>query len=109
MGTHPILPIDIIEANYLLPPPEMPLTSTDLIARQAITLQKRHAQLTNIQAKVYAACVQATTRFKKEHLRNIEDFDFKPGDLVLIRNTAIEKSLNRKMHARYLGPLIVLA
>ena len=28
---------------------------------------------------------------------------------MLIRNTAIEKSLNRKMHARYLSPLIVIS
>ena len=39
----------------------------------------------------------------------IRDFDFKRGDLVLIRNTAIEKALNRKMRAWYLGPLVVLA
>jgi Integrase zinc binding domain/RNase H-like domain found in reverse transcriptase len=108
-GTHPILPIDIAEANYLLPPPEAPLTSTDLIARRAITLQKRRAQLTSLQAKVYAARVQAAVRFEKEHANTIKDFDFKLGDLVLVRNTAIEKSLNRKMRARYLGPLIVLA
>ena len=31
------------------------------------------------------------------------------GDLVLIRNTAIEKALNRKMRARYLGPVIVVS
>ena len=37
------------------------------------------------------------------------DFDFKHSDLVLIRNTAIEKALNCKMRARYLGPLVVLA
>ena len=39
----------------------------------------------------------------------IRDFNFKRGDLVLIRNTAIEKALNHKMRARYLGPLVVLA
>ena len=39
----------------------------------------------------------------------IHNFDFKRGDLVLICNTAIEKALNRKMRARYLGPLVVLA
>ena len=72
-------------------------------------LQKRRAQLTNLQAKVYAAHVQAATRFKKENTNNIKDFNFKSGDLVLVRNTAIEKSLNKKMHVRYLGPLIVLA
>ena len=108
-GTHPILPIDIAEANYLLPPPDAPLTSIDLIACQAITLQKRCTQLTNLQAKVYAAHVQAATRFKNENTNNIKDFNFKFGDLVLVRNTTIKKSLNRKICMCYLGPLIVLA
>ena len=30
-GTHPLLLIDIVEANYLLPPPESILSSTNLI------------------------------------------------------------------------------
>ena len=105
-GTHPILPIDIAEANYLLPLPDAPLTS---IAHRAVTLQKRRAQLTNLQTKVYVACVQAATRFEKENTNNIKDFNFKSGDLVLVRNTTIDKSLNRKMRMHYLGPLIVLA
>ena len=98
IGTHPILP-----------PPEAPLTSTNLIACWAITLQKRCTQLSDLQAKVYVACVQAATRFEKEHVNIIEDFNFEPEDLILVRNTAIEKSLNRKMCPCYLGPLIVLA
>ena len=28
---------------------------------------------------------------------------------MLVRNTAIEKALNRKMRAQYLGPVIILA
>ena len=31
------------------------------------------------------------------------------GDLVLVRHTAIEKSLNRKMRPRYIGPLVVVS
>jgi hypothetical protein len=31
------------------------------------------------------------------------------GSLVLMRNTQIEKSLNKKMRARYIGPLIVVS
>jgi len=49
------------------------------------------------------------TRFEYEHAHTICDFNFKLGDLVLVRNTAIEKLLNRKMRPRYLGPFIVLA
>ena len=107
-GTHPLLPIDIAEANYLLPPPESTLTSTELIIRRAITLQKRPEQLKTLHDKVYSARIQAATRFEENHEHTLRDFDFKLGDLVLVRNTAIEKALNRKMRSRYLGPVIVL-
>ena len=38
----------------------------------------------------------------------IRDSDYEPGDLVLVRNTRIEKELNRKMKLHYLGPMVVL-
>lgn len=59
--------------------------------------------------KVYEARLAAARRFEKDHSASIQDYDFKLGNLVLIRNTAIEKALNRKMRARYLGPLIVIS
>lgn len=108
-GTHPLLPFDISEANYLLPPPDSTLSTTELISRRAIALQKRRAHLSQLHDKVHEARLVAARRFEKDHSASIKDFDFKLGDLVLIRNTAIEKALNRKMRARYLGPLIVIA
>jgi hypothetical protein len=39
----------------------------------------------------------------------MHNYNFERGDLVLLRNTQIEKALNRKMRPRYLGPLIVIA
>ena len=56
-----------------------------------------------------AACIQAAIRFEQEHSATVRDFNFSRGDLVLVRNTAIEKALNRKMRARYLGPLVVVS
>lgn len=38
----------------------------------------------------------------------IRDYKFEPGDLVLVRNTAIENSLDKKMKPRYNGPFIVV-
>ena len=108
-GVHPILPFDIIEANYLLPPPDSLLLSTDLIARRAIALQKRQDDLAQLHARVHGHWNKAAIRFEKEHSATIRDFDFKTGALVLIRNTAIEKALNRKMRPRYLGPLVVVS
>ena len=107
-GTHPILLIDIIEASYLIPPPNAPLSTTDLIANGALTLQKWHDQVVKLHSKVYAAHIQAMICFKQEHTNIVKEFNFQPGDLVLTHNSAIEKALNCKMCARYLGPLIVI-
>ncbi|KAG6874439.1 hypothetical protein C0992_011455 [Termitomyces sp. T32_za158] len=48
-------------------------------------------------------------KFAKEHENTIKDYNFKPRDLVLVRNTAVEKLLSSKMTARYLGPMVVVA
>src|ERR1700678_1441732 len=108
-GTHPLLPVDITKANYLLLTPDSPISSTELIICHAITLQKRREQLSALREKVYKARIQAANRFKKEHLHTIKQFDFRLGDLVLVWNTAIKKALNRKMRPRYLGQLIVIS
>ena len=108
-STHPLLPFDILEANYLLPPPETILTTTKLITRRAIALQKRRSQLVDLHDKVHSARLKAALQFEQDHAHTIQDFDFKLGDLVLVRNTAIEKALYQKMRARYLRPCIVVS
>ena len=108
-GTHPLLPLDIAKAMYLLPPPDAPLSSTDLISWRTVALQKRRSHLAALASNVYTARIRATIRFEQEHAATIVKYDFRLGDLVLIRNTAIEKSLNCKMRVRYLGPLIVIS
>jgi hypothetical protein len=107
-GTHPLIPLDIVEATYLQPPPDSLLSTTDLIARRAIALQKRVEDLARLHSTVYAARIRAAKKFEKKHAITMKDYDFKKGDLVLVRNTAIEKNLNRKMRPRYIGPLVVL-
>ena len=108
-GTHPLLPFNISEANYLAPPPESVLMTTELMTQRAIALQKQRDQLGELHNKVHRAQLKAVVRFEQEHAQTMCNFDFKIGDLILIRNTAIEKALNRKMHTRYLGPLIVIS
>src|SRR6201996_1396778 len=108
-GAQPLLSFDILEANYLLPPPDSILSTTDLIARRAVALQKRRTDLAHLRARVHDAHTRAAIRFEKKNAAKIRDFNFKRGDLILIRNTAIEKSLNRKMRARYFGPMVVVS
>ena len=106
---HLLLPLDIVESNYLLPLRASSLMSMELISCQAISLQKHPAQLAKLHDKFYSAQVQAEVCFEKEHTHMICDFNFKLGDLVLVQNTATEKALNRKMWCWYLGPLIVIS
>ena len=75
-GTHPLLQIDIVEANYLLPLPDSILSSTDLITQRAITLQKRRDQLSKLTEQVYQARVSAAIRFKKKHWHTIHNYNF---------------------------------
>ena len=35
----------------------------------------------------------------------IKDWMFEPGDLVLVCNTSVESSLDKKMKLRYTGPM----
>ncbi|KDR65252.1 hypothetical protein GALMADRAFT_82077 [Galerina marginata CBS 339.88] len=47
-------------------------------------------------------------RYEADNRAVIKDYNFQPGDLVLVRNTTVEDSLDKKMKPRYLGPMIVI-
>jgi hypothetical protein len=85
------------------------MSTTDLVSHRAIALQKCSADVNNLYSRVYQARLKAARWFEQDHLRTLKDFNFQHGSLVLMRNTQIEKSLNKKMCARYIGPLIVVS
>lgn len=58
-GAHPLLPFDIVESTYLRPPPNGLISSTNLIAEQAIALQKCRDDLEILHSKVFEARVKA--------------------------------------------------
>ena len=108
-GIHPILPFDIDEATYLMPPPDSILSHEDLIARRGKELTKRQTDLDDLRNRVHAARLAHMDRFSRDHAAKIRNYDFQPGSLVLVRNTRFEKSLNRKMRPRYIGPMIIIS
>lgn len=108
-GCHPILPFDISEATYLLPAPTGLISTTELVARRAIALERRQEDLDRLRSDVFEARVRAARKFERDHEHTMRDFDFPAGALVLMRHTQIEKALNRKMRARYTGPIVVVS
>ena len=107
-GVHPLLPFDVTEATYLSPPQDLGTSTSNLIAIRARQLAKRPEDLAAMQDKVTAYRLNNIRRFEETHRSRIIDFDFQPGALVLVRNSRIEESLNRKTKPRYNGPFVVI-
>jgi hypothetical protein len=108
-GAHPILPLDIQEATWLVDLPDRVLTTVELIAYRAQALAKHRQHVIDMRKRIDQGKREWLARYEKSNKHTIKDLNFKPGDLVLVRNTEIESSLDKKMKARYNGPMIVVS
>ena len=52
--------------------------------------------------------IRRALQLEKDLQHKIQEFNLGPGSLVLVKNSAIEMSADRKMKPRYLGPMIVV-
>lgn len=107
-GAHPILPLDIIEATWLVKLPDRVLTTEELIGYRARALAKHADHVEQMRARITKEKRTRLLKYEEEHRATIKDYNFAPGSLVLVRNTQIEDNLDRKMYPRYLGPMIVI-
>ena len=107
-GLHPILPLDAIEATWLARPPETVLTEEEMIGSRARTLAKHRTHVQQMRERIDQDKLKRLEMYEKDFKAVIKDYRFEPGDLVLVRNTAIESSLDKKMKPRYMGPMIVV-
>src|SRR5436189_1609094 len=96
------------EATYLVPLLDAPMSTEDLLAIRARQLQKRPEDLEAIKGWILKAQQESVRQFVEKHQHQIQDFDFKPGALVLVRNSAIESDLDRKSKPRFFGPMVVV-
>lgn len=107
-GAHPILPLDIQEATWLVELPGRVLTTAELIGFRAKALAKHRQHVMEMRARVDKRKREWLARYEKEYRATIKDLTFRPGDLVLVRNTEVESSLDKKMKPRYTGPMVVI-
>lgn len=107
-GVEPLLPFDISEATYLLPPQDAPMSTSDLLATRGRALRKRPEDLELIHERVLKSRYLSIKHFEEKFKETIRDFNFAPGSLVLVQNSRIHSELNRKTKPRYLGPMVVV-
>ena len=108
-GAHPVLPLDIQEATWLVELPGRMLSTAELIGYRAKALAKHRQHVIEMRERIDRGKREWLAKYERDNKSTIKDFDFKPGDLVLVRNSEIESSLDKKMKARYNGPMIVVS
>jgi len=108
-GAHPILPLDIQEATWLVETTRAhPINSRiNWVSSQSLAKHRTHVE--EMRKRIDQRKREWLLRYEKIIQHTIKDLNFQSGDLVLIRNTEIESSLNKKMKPRYMGPMIVIS
>src|SRR5882724_5704062 len=107
-GVEVVLPLDISEVTYYLPPLDVPSSTEDLIAHHAQQLQKKLEDIHDMLARVLKARKQSVAQFVKCFSSAIQDYEFLVGSLVLVCNSCIKRELNQKTKPHFLGPMVVV-
>ncbi|KXN86462.1 hypothetical protein AN958_10065 [Leucoagaricus sp. SymC.cos] len=102
------IPLDIIEATWLVKYPDRFISTTELVGLRAQALAKHAAHVEEMRTRISTEKIQRTIHLEEEIKHKIMSNEVKPGDLVLVKNSSIEKSADRKMKPRYLGPMVVI-
>ena len=82
-----VLPFDIMEATYLLPPLDTPTLTKELIAHHSQQLLKHTENHHDMVDQVLKAHKLSAAQFVSHFASTISDYDFPVGVLVLIQNS----------------------
>jgi hypothetical protein len=106
-ATQPLLPLDLVEATFLVENIRAGMTTSDLLALRMRQLQKHPDDVARAARVLKKARFISKLQFEQRFIKRLFRDEYKKGELVLVRNTAIELSHNRKSLPRYLGPFQV--
>jgi hypothetical protein len=108
-ATQPLLPLDLVEATFLVENIRAGISTSDLLVLRMRQLHK-HPEDVNRAARILKkARFASKLQFEQRFITRLSRDEYKKGELVLVRNTAVEMSHNRKSLPRYLGPFQVEA
>jgi hypothetical protein len=84
------------------------LTSEDLLILHIQQVKHCDTDITNSMQILQNSRLASKHPFEKWFETRLVQGSYTPGDIVLVRNTAIEKELNRKTKPTHLGPYKVV-
>jgi hypothetical protein len=103
-GTHPVLPFDLTEVSFMVNGFTTNMSSSELLALRIRQLERHPADIFQATQTLKNARFRSKAQFEKRFHRKLRHSLYRHGDLVLLRNTPVEKELNKKTKPRYLGP-----
>jgi transposase InsO family protein len=103
-GVQPVLPFDLTEASFMVNGFTSGMSSSDLLALRIQQLERHPSDIFQAALTLKKARFKSKAQFERRFHRKLKRSFYQPGDLVVVRNTAVEKELNRKTKPRYLGP-----
>jgi hypothetical protein len=106
-GVQPILPFDLVEATFMVDGFYANMNPVDFLSLRIRQLERRPEDLEHAAMVLKKARFKSKAQFEHKFRLRLQRKGFLPGELVLVRNTRVEKELNRKTKPRYLGPFIV--
>ncbi len=103
-GVHPVLPFDLADATFLVEGFRSGMSSVDLLVLRMRQLERRQEDISAAAKALAKARFKSKEEFEWKYRRRLRREFYKPGELVLVRNSEVETRLNRKSKPRYLGP-----
>jgi hypothetical protein len=82
--SHPTIPLDIVEAMWMVEYLGEIISTAELVGLRAKALAKHRQHIEEIQEWVDTEKLDAVQCYAWEHEGTIKDYDFQPGDMVLI-------------------------
>lgn len=109
-GADPILPFDLAEATFLVEGFRSGMTTAELLTLRIRQLSKHDRDIKKAAETLKQARFYSKAQFEKKFKRKLQKEEYKKGELVLIRNVAIETEVSstHKTDDRYLGPYEVV-
>lgn len=105
-GYHPLLPTDAYFLTFGWD--AKPMTQDELLVERTKILAQKPEHEEEALKRLKAARFKSAEAWNKAHSHTLRHEDFNPGDLVLVRNSAIETEHSRKHKPRWLGPMVIV-
>ena len=99
-ATDPLLPLDLVEATFLVENIRAGISTSELLALRMRQIRKHPDDLARAAKVLQKARFASKAQFEQRFIKRLSRDEYKPGELVLVRNTGIELSHNRKHQPR---------